>query len=80
MGMSDALKDLKDKAQDALDKTDLDEKLFDAVDKAQDKAKEVLDKTDLDEKIMDAAGQVKDKAEGVVSDLKDKLARNTVSH
>ena len=43
MGISDAFKDLKDKAQDALDKTDLDEKLFDAVDKAQDKAKELND-------------------------------------
>ena len=63
------------KAKEVLDKTDLDEKLFDAVDKAQDKAKEVLDKTDIDEKIMDAANQVKDRAEDVVSDLKDKVSK-----
>ena len=49
MGISDALKDLKDKAQDALDKTDLDEKIMDAAGQVKDKAEGVV--SDLKDKV-----------------------------
>ena len=56
MGIMDKLEGLKDKAEEALEKTDIDDKI-----KA--KAQGVLDKTDIDEKLAAKAGDLKDKAE-----------------
>jgi len=73
MGIQDALDGLKDKAQDVLDKTDIDDKIVDAAKKAKDKAKDALDKTDLDEKIIDGAKKAKDKAGDLAQDAIDKV-------
>ncbi|MCR4716027.1 MAG: hypothetical protein K5656_02505 [Lachnospiraceae bacterium] len=45
--------DIKDKISEALDKTDIDEKIKANPKIVTDKVKEVLDKTDIDDKIMD---------------------------
>ena len=65
MGILDGL---KDKVDDVLEKTDIDDKI-----KA--KAQDVLDKTDIDDKIKGAAGELKDKAAGALekTDLDEKV-------
>ena len=49
MDIKDALNGLKDKAQDVLDKTDIDDKIVDAAKKAKDKAADAV--SDLKDKI-----------------------------
>ncbi len=49
MGITDALNGLKDKAQEVLDKTDIDEKIVDAAKKAKDKAEDAV--SDLKDKV-----------------------------
>ena len=59
---------LKDKIQEALDKTEVDDKIVAGVKKGASKVEEVvgkaLDKTDLDEKFVAKAGELKDKIKG----------------
>ena len=62
------LEGVKEKINDALDKTDMDEKIVDAYEKVLDATKDLLDKTDVDEKIVDTAN----KAKNSVKDLFDK--------
>ena len=65
MDIKDALNGLKDKAQDVLDKTDIDDKIKEKAEKVkdtvEDKVDDVLDKTDIDEKIKDKVGDIKEK-------------------
>ena len=71
MGITDALNGLKDKAQDVLDKTDIDDKLMDAAKKA----KKDMEDGKLEGKLKDAAGKAKDAAQGVLdkTDIDDKI-------
>ena len=71
MDIKDALNGLKDKAQDVLDKTDIDDKIIDGAKKAKDKIKDAK----LDEKLKDAAGKAKDAAQGVLdkTDIDEKI-------
>ena len=59
----------KDKAQEVLDKTDIDEKIVEGAKKVKGKAEEALEKTDIDDKI-------KAKAEGVKDAFQEKFQRN----
>ncbi len=59
MGLFD---EMKDKAKEVLDKTDLDEKILEKAVELKDKAKEALEKTDIDDKIKAKAGELRDKA------------------
>jgi CheY-like chemotaxis protein len=69
MGFKDKLEGLKDVVDDALEKTELDDKI-----KA--KAQEALDKTDFDEKIKEGAKGLKAKAEDALekTDIDDRVA------
>ena len=65
MGIMDKLEGLKDKAEEALEKTDIDDKIKEKAEKVkdtvEDKVDDVLDKTDIDEKIKDKVGDIKEK-------------------
>lgn len=53
--ISENLDDVKEKVNNVLDKTDIDEKIVGAANKVADTTKDLLDKTDIDDKIVDAA-------------------------
>ena len=59
---------LKDKIDEVLDKTEIDDKIVDGVKAAGSKIKEVtnnlLDKTEIDDKIVDAVSNLKNKITG----------------
>ncbi len=61
MGIVD---EVKDKVDNLLDKTDIDEKIVGAAGSAKEKAKELLDKTDIDEKIAGKIDDLKEKVTG----------------
>ena len=64
MGITDALNGLKDKAQEVLDKTDIDDKVKAEAKELKAKAQDALDKVDIDEKIEDGVNKIKDGIEG----------------
>ena len=60
------LNEVKEKINDVLDKTDVDEKIVDAYEKVLDATKDLLDKTDVDEKIVDTAKKAKDSVKNLL--------------
>ncbi len=62
---------IKDKADDILEKTDLDEKLMEKANEAKEKIKEA----ELGEKVKSAAADIKEKADEVLekTDIDDKI-------
>lgn len=72
---NDISEGISKKANEILDKTDIDEKIVDTAKKVKesvsDKVSEVLDKTDIDEKIADTAKKVKKTVSEKVSNKKD---------
>ena len=59
---------LKDKINEVLDKTTIDDKIIDAAGTVKDKVGDLLDKTEVDDKIKDAFSNLKDKITGNDSD------------
>ena len=65
MDLKSALGGLKDKVDDLLEKTDIDEKIVEKAGELKEKAGELLEKTDIDEKIAEKAGELKEKVTGL---------------
>ena len=59
------------KAKEALDKTDIDEKIVDAAKGLKGKVQEALDKTDIDEKIVEGAKNIAGKIGSFFSGKKE---------
>lgn len=75
-GNFDGIKeDVKDKVQEVLDKTEIDDKIVEAADTAKEKVQGVLDKTEVDEKIVEASHDVKEKVEDVFQKTKEKVEK-----
>ena len=70
-----AIESLKSKVQEALDKTDIDEKIVEGAKGLKGKVQEVLDKTDIDEKIVGAVKSVPGKVQEVLdkTDIDEKI-------
>lgn len=64
--ISNNIDDVKEKINDVLDKTDIDDKIIEATSKIKESAKDVLDKTDVDDKIIEATNKVKDSAKDLI--------------
>ena len=76
MDLKSTLSGLKDKVDDLLEKTDIDEKIVEKAGALKDKAGEFLEKTNIDEKVVEKAGELKDKAGELLekTDLDEKIA------
>ena len=57
--------DVKEKVQEVLDKTEIDEKIVEVSNNMKEKVQEVLDKTEVDEKIVEVSTDVKEKVQKV---------------
>ena len=74
-GVQATAKSLKDMAREALDRTDIDEKVLEAVKGLKSMAKEALDKTDIDEMVLEAVKDLKGKAKEALdkTDIDEKI-------
>ena len=73
--IKDTVKTAKDKVDDVLEKTDIDEKIIDLKDKVVSGVNDVLDKTDIDEKLVEAKDKAVTSIDGVLN--KNKVVEKT---
>jgi hypothetical protein len=64
--INDGVSDAKEKIDNVLDKTDIDEKIGEAAKKVKDTTQNILDKTDIDEKIGDTVQKAVDEVKKVI--------------
>ena len=74
--IAESVKSAKDKVDDMLEKTDIDEKIIEMKDKVVTGVSNAMDKTDIDEKIVEAKDKVVNKIDGVIN-KKDTKGKTT---
>lgn len=75
--ISKNVEEVKEKVNEVLDKTDIDEKIVDVANKVKDTVQDLLDKTDVDEKLVETAKNVKEKVEEKKEEKKKPVKKTT---